>query len=148
VALCIPNREGNYARKPGAFLIEGFHHDVQMICHLLGCYAASSGNSVPTFRDIQSGPASAVKKSKTGTSPLLLLENVTDNLYRNVGTELPPNLLNIPVYQIVRCHIREACDPFIYLHENFRVYNTLSRFYCCYYYYYYYYHHHRQGRRQ
>jgi hypothetical protein len=47
------------------------------ICPLLVYYAALSGSSVPTFRDF------------------LTLENGTDKLSRNVGTELP-TLRNIP----------------------------------------------------
>jgi hypothetical protein len=32
-------------------MISGFRHDVDEICALLGFYAASSGNPLPTFRD-------------------------------------------------------------------------------------------------
>jgi hypothetical protein len=34
------------------------------ICALLGCYAASSGNPLPTFRDNIPVPSSRVKKSR------------------------------------------------------------------------------------
>jgi hypothetical protein len=34
------------------------------ICAVLGCYAACSGKSLPTFRNKQSVPSSSVKKSK------------------------------------------------------------------------------------
>jgi hypothetical protein len=66
--------------------ISGFLRDVHEICALLGCYAASSGNSVPTFRDDVSVQSLRVKKSKKNFSTL---EDETDRLYRNVGTELP-----------------------------------------------------------
>jgi hypothetical protein len=56
------------------------------ICALLGHYAASSGNSIPTFRDNLSVPPSRVKKSKKRIH-FLNLEDVTDRLSQNVGTE-------------------------------------------------------------
>jgi hypothetical protein len=45
-------------------IISGFRRDVDEICALLGCYAASNGNPLPTFRDNVSVPSSRVKKSK------------------------------------------------------------------------------------
>jgi hypothetical protein len=63
-------------------MISGFRRDADEICILLGYYAEQRGNSVPTFRDNLSVPFSTVKKSKT-------LEDGTDRLSRNVGTELP-----------------------------------------------------------
>jgi hypothetical protein len=33
------------------FVISGFRRDVDQICALLGYYAASSGNTLPTFQD-------------------------------------------------------------------------------------------------
>jgi len=44
-------------------------------------YAASSGNSLPTFRDKLSVPSSGFK--------ILIIENGTDRLSRSVGKELP-----------------------------------------------------------
>ena len=38
------------------FLISGFRRYVSENCVLLGCYAASSGNLLPTFRDNLPGP--------------------------------------------------------------------------------------------
>jgi hypothetical protein len=52
------------------------------ICVLLGYYATLSGKSVPKFRDKASVSSSRVKKSKK------TLEDGTDRLSRNVGTEL------------------------------------------------------------
>jgi hypothetical protein len=52
------------------------------ICAHLGYYAALSGSSVQTFRDYISVPSSRVKK---------ILENGTDRLFPNIGTELPHN---------------------------------------------------------
>jgi len=49
------------------------------ICAFAGYYAASSGNSLPTFRCNLSVPSLRVKASKDGTK----------RLYRNVGKELP-----------------------------------------------------------
>jgi hypothetical protein len=45
-------------------MISGFRRDVDEICILLGYYATSSGNPLPTFRDNVSVPSSRVKKSK------------------------------------------------------------------------------------
>ena len=38
-------------------VISGLRRDVDEICALLGCYAAWSGNSLPTFRDDLSVPS-------------------------------------------------------------------------------------------
>jgi hypothetical protein len=62
------------------------------ICALLGYYAASNGNPLPTFRDNVSVPPSGVKKSKRPTKfflNFLTLEDGTDTLLRNVGKGLP-----------------------------------------------------------
>jgi hypothetical protein len=56
------------------------------ICALLGYYAASSGNPLPTFLDNLSVPYSRVKKPK---KDFLTLEYWTDRLSRNVGKGLP-----------------------------------------------------------
>jgi hypothetical protein len=42
-------------------VISGIRRDVDEMCALLGCYAALSGSSVPTFRDNLSAPSSRVK---------------------------------------------------------------------------------------
>jgi len=39
----------------------GFRREANESCDLLGCYAASSGNSLPTFGDNLSVPLSSVK---------------------------------------------------------------------------------------
>jgi hypothetical protein len=54
-----------------AAVISGFRRDFDHICALLGCYAASSGNPLPTFRDF------------------LILEYGTNTLSRNVSKGLP-----------------------------------------------------------
>jgi hypothetical protein len=63
------------------------------ICDLLGYYAASSGNPLPTFRDNVSVPYSRAKKSKKKKKKkvknLLTLQDGTDTLSRNVGKGLP-----------------------------------------------------------
>jgi hypothetical protein len=46
----------------------GFRRDVDENCVLLGYYAASSGNSLPTFRDILSVPSSGVENPKENKS--------------------------------------------------------------------------------
>jgi len=45
-------------------VISRFRREVDENCALLGCYAASSGNSIPTFRDNLSVPSSRVQESK------------------------------------------------------------------------------------
>jgi hypothetical protein len=50
----------------------------------MGYYAALSGSSVPTFRDNPSIPSSSVLD-------FLNLDDVTDSLSRNVGTEVQLN---------------------------------------------------------
>jgi len=58
-------------------VILGLRHEVEKHCALLG-YAASSGSSLPTFRDIPVGP---ILKGQ----PFYR----TDRLFRNVGKVLP-----------------------------------------------------------
>jgi hypothetical protein len=50
--------------------ISGFRHDVDELCALLGYYAASSGNPLPTFRDNVSLPYS---RSPRKNSPLKMV---------------------------------------------------------------------------
>jgi hypothetical protein len=45
-------------------VISGFRRYVDEICALLGCYAASNGNPLPTFPYNISAPSSRVKKSR------------------------------------------------------------------------------------
>ena len=58
-------------------VLSSFHREVDENCALLGYYAASSGNSLPTFRD------------NLSVFGFLVLEEGTDMLSRNVGKELP-----------------------------------------------------------
>jgi hypothetical protein len=75
-------------------VILGFRCDVDEICALLGCYAASSGNPLPTFRDNVSVPSSRVKKPfincvfscrLSASLDFWAIEHGTDKLSRNVG---------------------------------------------------------------
>jgi hypothetical protein len=59
---------------------------------LLGYYTASSGNPLPTFRDIVSVPSSRVKKIPF--LDFLTLEDGTDRLSRNVGKRLRRCVIN------------------------------------------------------
>jgi hypothetical protein len=71
-------------------VISGFRRGAVEICGLLGYYAASGGNTLPTFRDNVSVPSSRVEKSKKRFFLYFLtLEKGTDKLSRNVGKELP-----------------------------------------------------------
>jgi hypothetical protein len=76
----------NIVNKHITCVISGFRSDVDGICAFLGYYASLSGSSVPTFRDNLSVPSLRFKKSK---KIFLTLEDGTDRLSRNVGTELP-----------------------------------------------------------
>jgi hypothetical protein len=59
-------------------LISGFRRDADEICALLGYYAASCGNCLPTFRSHLHGSRAR--------------EDGTDTLSRNVGKQLPHEL--------------------------------------------------------
>jgi hypothetical protein len=72
-------------RKVGRAVTSRSRRDADEICALLGCYAASSGNPIPTFRDKVSVPSSGVNKSKLLFLDFLSLEDGTDTLSRNVG---------------------------------------------------------------
>jgi hypothetical protein len=61
-------------------LIPGFRHEADDIYTLLGYYETSNGNTAPNFRDSLSVPSS---------SDFVTLEDGTDRLSRNFGTELP-----------------------------------------------------------
>jgi hypothetical protein len=49
-------------------VISGFRRQVDENCALLGYYAASSGNSLLTFRDNLSFPSSGVNNNQEGRS--------------------------------------------------------------------------------
>jgi hypothetical protein len=68
-------------------VISGSRREVDEKCVLLGYYAASSGNSLPTFRDKVSVPSSRAKNPRC--LGFLTFEAGTDTLSRNVGKELP-----------------------------------------------------------
>jgi hypothetical protein len=59
-------------------VIFGFRRDVDAICALRGYYAASSGNSIPKFRDSLSVPSSKIKKSKSNSAVILNYWSVSD----------------------------------------------------------------------
>jgi hypothetical protein len=56
------------------FVISGFRRDVHDICTLLGCYAASSVSSVPTFRDKVLVPSSRILTLEDGAFSVLKLQ--------------------------------------------------------------------------
>ena len=68
-------------------MISGFRRVGDKNCVLLGCYAASTGNLLPTFRDNLSVPSSRVK-NPIMILRLLILEDGTNRLSRNVGKEM------------------------------------------------------------
>jgi hypothetical protein len=64
-----------------AFVIPGFRREVTGNCAPLGYYAASSGNFLPTFRDVMVPPSEFKNPQKS--------EDGMDSLSRNVGKNLP-----------------------------------------------------------
>jgi hypothetical protein len=65
-------------------VISGFRREVGENCAFPGYYAASSGNSLPTFLVDLSVPSSGVKNFE-----FLTLQDGTDRLCRNVSKKLP-----------------------------------------------------------
>jgi len=57
--------------KSSAIVISGFRREVDENCVLLGYYAASGCDAVPTIRDDQLVPSSGVKKKKLAPSSIL-----------------------------------------------------------------------------
>jgi len=63
------------------FMISGFRRETDESCALLGNYAASSGNSLPTFRDNLSVPSSRVKNKKKKIWPICCPETSVRNCH-------------------------------------------------------------------
>ena len=61
-------------------MISGFRREVDENCALMGYYVASSGNSLPTFRDNLSVLFSMVT--------IVIFQDGTDRFSRNFGKEL------------------------------------------------------------
>jgi hypothetical protein len=68
-------------------VISIFRREVDENCVILGHYAASSDNLLPTFRDSLSVPFAGGKESKKLRR--VALEDGTDRMSRKVGKELP-----------------------------------------------------------
>jgi hypothetical protein len=60
-------------------LNSGFRHEVDENCALLGYYAASSDNCLPTFRDNLSVPSSKVKNLENGSHAEFFGPNALSN---------------------------------------------------------------------
>ena len=76
----------NWIHKPShRCVISGFSCEVGENCTLLSCYAVTSGNFIPTFRDNLSVPSPGFKNSKTW---FLNPEDGICRLSRNVGKKL------------------------------------------------------------
>ena len=67
----------------------GFRREVDENCVLLGYYAASSGNFLPTFRDNLSVPSSRVKNSTKAGKP-------DTGLYKEEGFLLSDAVTTVP----------------------------------------------------
>ena len=71
-------------------MISGFRSEVDEKCTLIGYYAESSGDFLPTFRDNLSVPSPGVKNSFFPfLGGFLTPEDGTDRLSRNVGKKSP-----------------------------------------------------------
>jgi len=82
--LAVKYRQG--ARVGGRFVTSDFRREVAEDFALQGCYTASRGNFLPTFRDSLSVPSSGFENFFGFSNP----ESGTDRLSRNVGKKLPP----------------------------------------------------------
>jgi hypothetical protein len=76
---CIVTEDLNVGRLA---MISGFRCNADEICTLLGYYAASNGNPLPTFRSNVLVPSSSVLD-------FLTLEDGPHTLSRNIGKGLP-----------------------------------------------------------
>jgi hypothetical protein len=65
------------------FVISSYRCEVNQNCILLRCYTASSGTSLPTFRDNLLVPKHKDKEFK------VTLEDGKERLFRNVGVVVP-----------------------------------------------------------
>jgi hypothetical protein len=70
-------------------VISHLRRDVDEICLLLGYYAASCGNCLPTFRDNACVLSSRARKSKKKRKDFLTPEYGTHTLSQNGGKQLP-----------------------------------------------------------
>jgi hypothetical protein len=72
-------------------MISSFHHEVHENCAVLGYYAVSSGNFLPTFRD---NPISPILK---GQMEFLTLEDGTDGNIMHKAAVMPTDMEEEPV---------------------------------------------------
>ena len=88
---------------PDASVIPGFRREVDENCALLGHYAASSSNFLPTFRDNLSVPSSGVKNKKERRllSPALHCRSHTNTALHILNQMNPMNTIRPISY----CHI-------------------------------------------
>ena len=64
LSMCVKLTKLHHRKKTLSFFVtSGIRSEVDENCAVLGYYAASSGNSLPTFRDNQSVPTSRLKKT-------------------------------------------------------------------------------------
>jgi len=70
-------------------VISGFRREVEGKCALLGSYATSDGNSLPTFRDNLPILPSGTKNRRRKEIGFLTHEDGSDRLSWNVDKELP-----------------------------------------------------------
>ena len=93
----LPSHSKTHQVRTQLCVICGFHHKqlCSKNCALLGCYAASNGNSLPTFRDNLSAQFSGLEESNSCVRRTALFWVVTQRVvvisYRRFGTTYRPN---------------------------------------------------------
>jgi hypothetical protein len=86
IIYCSTSHSLLYLINARSLVISGFRCELNEICAVLGFYAASNGNFVPTFQDNLSVSSSKAKQSK---NTCFIFEDGTDRLSQKVGTKLP-----------------------------------------------------------
>jgi hypothetical protein len=81
-----------YVAKIVLLKVTSFRRDVYELCALLGYYAASNGNTLPTFRDIVSVLSSRIKKPWTSWTLKMLLIRCSETSVKDYHS----TMYNIP----------------------------------------------------
>jgi len=113
-------------------VISGFRREVGENCALLGCYAASSGKFLPTFRDNLSVPPSWVGNPKEAflldsltlkMGPTVCSETSIENYHSSLSTNTEEriflHLIHFMIFQIFLFHpVSPQCVPSTEIHSE------------------------------
>jgi hypothetical protein len=96
---------GYYCDQPTLYVFSGFRRGVHEICALLGCYATSCGNPLPTFRDKVSVPSSTVNNSKKNRKPapryaVYIAEGVGSDCWLSSRLLTASHCPHLPLYKL------------------------------------------------